>query len=298
VNLDLKLASGQKNSLTAYLFDPAGRNTVAAPIRPDRDRFTATLGPTDLEPGVWELDLYANYLNTSSAAVKVALQSLPVVRTLPEKATAKLGQGQAPSATITVISDFPSTIRGDAKGSVLGNITERDQKIKEASWSRTFSVAAGEEGVTFDLSLSPRDFNLFTDMAVQVLDAEGKALVSEGMSYRKGSYDFDPPKGAKPDAKYTLKISAATADPEDDSPSWTLHIRELHRYADPVPLAVKAGKESLVLYPEHPQDLSLQLKAVPPALPDGAAWLARVTFKDAETEGLVLPLELKLEPGK
>jgi hypothetical protein len=31
---------------------------------------------------------------------------------------------------------------------------------------------------------------------------------------------------------------------------------------------------------------------------DGAAWLARVTFKDAETEGLQLPLELKLEPGK
>jgi hypothetical protein len=298
VNIDLRLAPGQKNTLTAYLFDPAGRNTLATPLRPDRDRFTTTLGPADLEPGVWEIDLYASYLNTSPAALKVALQALPVVRTLPESATAKLGQGQAPSATITVISDFPSTFRGEGKGSVLGNVTERDQKVKQASWKKTFSVAAGETGVTFDLSLSPEDFGKFTDTAVQVLDAEGQALMSEGMGYRKGSYYFDPPRGAKAEAKYTLQISAATADPDDDSPSWTFHIRELHRYADPVPLTVKAGKDSLVLYPEHPQDLSLQLKAVPPALPDGAAWLARVTFKEAETEGLQLPLDLKLEPGK
>jgi len=298
VNMDLKLASGQKSTVAVYLFDPAGRSIIVAPLRPDRDRFTTSLGPADLAPGVWELDLYANYLNTSPAALKVTLQALPVVRSLPEKATAKLGQGQAPSATVTVISDFPSAIRGEAKGSVLGNVTERDQKIKQASWSKKFSVASGEAGVTFDLSLSPEDYNQFTDIAVQVLDADSKSLVSEGMGYRKGSYEFDPPKGAKPDAKYTFKISAATADPEDDSPSWTLHIRELHRYADPVPLTVKAGKENFVLYPEHPQDLTLQLKAVPPALPDGAAWLARVTVKDAETAGLQLPLELKLEPGK
>ena len=195
-------------------------------------------------------------------------------------------------------SGFSSAIRGEAKGSVLGNVTEKDQKLKKAAWSKTFSVAAGEAGVTFDLYLSPEDYNQFTDIAVQVLDADSKSLVSEGMGYRKGSYNFDPPKGAKPDAKYTLKVSAATADPDDDSPSWTLHIRELHRYAEPVPMTVKAGKESLVLYPEHPQDLTLQLKAVPPALPDGAAWLARVTLKDAEREGLVLPLDIKLEPGK
>ncbi len=298
VNLDLELAPGQRNAATVYLFDPAGRNAATASLRPDRDRFTTTLGPTDLEPGVWELDIYANYLNTSPAALKVALQALPVVRALPEKAVAKLGQGQAPSASLTVISGLSSAIRGEAKGVVLGNVTERDQKVKKASWNKTFSVASGEAGVTFDLSLSPEDYNQFTDIAVQVLDADSKSLVSEGMGYRKGSYDFDPPKGAKPDSKYTLKVSAATADPENDSPSWTLHIRELHRYAEPVPLTIKAGKENIVLYPEHPQDLTLQLKAVPPALPDGAAWLARVTFKDAEREGLVLPLEVKLEPGK
>ena len=298
VNLDLKLAPGQKNAVVAYLFDPAGRNTATAALRPGRDRFVTSLGPADLEPGVWELDLYANYLNTSPATLKVALQAMPVVRTLPEKTSTKLGQGQAPSATVTVISGYSSALRGDAKGSVLGNVTERDQKVKQASWSKKFSVAPGEAGVTFDLSLSPEDYNQFTDMAVQILDADSKSLVSEGMGNRKGSYDFDPPKGAKPDAKYTLKLSAATADPDDDSPSWTLHIRELHRYAEPVPMTVKAGKENLVLYPEHPQDLTLQLKSVPPALPDGAAWLARVTFKDAEREGLVLPIELKLEPGK
>ena len=238
-------------------------------------------------------------MNTSPASVKVSLQALPLCRTISEKVPAKLGQGQSPSATITVASSWVHALRGEGKGLVTGNVTEKDHKLKKAEWNRTFSVAPGEAGVTFDLSLSPEDFNKFTDIAVQIVDADGKALVSEGMTFRKGTFELDPPNVAKADAKYTLRVSAATADPDDDSPAWTLHVREIHRYAEPVPVAVKQGKEArLVLYPDHPQDLTLQLKSVPPALPEGAAWLAKITLKDAEHEALQLPLELMLEPGK
>jgi len=299
VGVEVKLLPNQKNSVVAYLFDPEGRSVMTSPVRPGREKAATTLGPAELEPGVWELDLYASYMNTSPASVKVSLQALPLCRTIPEKVSAKLGQGRSPSATITVATSWVHALRGEGKGLVTGNVTEKDQKLKKAEWSRTFSIAPGEAGVTFDLSLSPEDFNKFTDIAVQIVDADGKALVSEGMSYRKGTFELDAPKDAKADAKYTLRVSAATADPDDDSPDWTLHVREIHRYAEPVPVAVKEGKDArLVLYPDHPQDLTLQLKSVPPALPEGAAWLAKITLKDSEHEALQLPLELKLEPGK
>ena len=40
------------------------------------------------------------------------------------------------------------------------------------------------------------------------------------------------------------------------------------------------------------------MRAVPPALPEGASWLAEVQLKDGEKEGLVLPLKLELTPDK
>jgi subtilisin family serine protease len=299
VGLDIRLAAGTKNTVQVYLFDPEGRHSRSGALRPDRDRFVATIGPADLEPGVWELDLYANYANTSTASVKAVLQGFPVGRTAPDRATVSLGQGQSPSGTMTLTSGPGQPIRGEGRGTVVGNVTDTDVKLHAATWSKSFGVAPGEAGVTFELSVSAEDFNLFTDTAVQVLDSDGKALSSEGLTYRKATLEFDPPGGAKPDATYTLKVTAATADPGVEPPSWTLHLGEVHRYADPVAIAVTSGKEGkLALYPNHEVTLTLQLKAVPPALPAGAAWLAEVTLKDSERETLQLPLELRLEPGK
>lgn len=299
VGLDVRLGPGQRGVALVYLFDPEGRQARFGMLRPGRDKFAAALGPRDLAPGVWELDLYASYANTSPSAMKAVLQAFPAGLTVPDKATLRLGQGQTPAATLTLLTGPGTTLRGEGAGEVVGNITDREVKVHSSTWSKGFGLAPGESGVTFELSVSPEDFELFTDTAIQVLDASGKALASEGLTYRRATLEFEPPKGAKPDARYTLKVTGATADPDVESPSWTLHVREVHRYAEPVAISVKQDKQAqLVLYPNHGQALALQLKAVPPALPDGAAWLAEVKIKDAEREALQLPLEIKLEPAK
>jgi hypothetical protein len=209
----------------------------------------------------------------------------------------RLTQGKAPSAELAVASSLPFALRGTGTGEVIGAVTETDVTVSGASWKRSFTLAPGESGVTFGLEMSPEDFGLFTDVAVRVLDSEGKSLESDGMSFRKLSLEFEPPAGAEPGAAYRLAVDAATADPDGGSPNWTLKVRELHRYAEPVPLTVKQGKqERVVLYPDHAASLTLQLKGVPPALPEKSAWLAEVTLKDAERENLWIPLELKLEP--
>jgi hypothetical protein len=49
-----------------------------------------------------------------------------------------------------------------------------------------------------------------------------------------------------------------------------------------------------VLYPDHEGTLDLSLDAVPPALPEGAYWLADLSLSDSTNEALKLPLELWL----
>jgi hypothetical protein len=74
-------------------------------------------------------------------------------------------------------------------------------------------------------------------------------------------------------------------------------VEELHRFAEPVTLNVTQGKEkNLVLYPDRRTALTLEAASVPPALPDGALYLATVTVQDAEREALRLPLEIRLGP--
>jgi hypothetical protein len=94
-------------------------------------------------------------------------------------------------------------------------------------------------------------------------------------------------------------VAGATADPDDDGPSWSLRVVEIHHFADPVALAVKQGKaRGVTLYPDHAARLSLEAASVPPALPDGAAWMAEVTFKSGDKATMVLPLELMLGKDK
>ncbi len=298
VLVEARQEPGSHNTVMTYLFDPEGRELRTGALTPEHDRVHFSLGHGDLEPGVWELDLYASYANPVPVSVKVALQAFPLCGTFPEDVKPKVVLGEAPHADVLLVSAYDRTFRGEGTGSIVGAAVEQDATVHAALWSRTFSVAPGEAGVTFRLSLSPEDFDKFTDIAVQVLDKEDKALVSTGLNYRKGTVEFDPPAGAKPDATYTLRVAAATADPDTSAPEWALHVRELHSYAQPVALSVKQGKEArIVLYPELAERVSLELARVPPALPDGAYWLAEVVFKDSERESVQLPLELHLESG-
>ena len=294
---DLKLAEGQANrTIQCTLFDPEGRESSYAVLRPDRQRATFSLGPRELEPGVWELDLYAGYLNPGPVSAAVSVQAFASAAPVPRGVPARLSQGKAPTAEFALASSLPFVLRGSGSGEVVGSLSERDVKVSGASWKRSFTLAPGESGATFGLEMSPEDFGLFTDIAVRVLDPEGKALESDGMSFRRLSLEFEPPAGAKPGTTYTLAVDAATADPDEGSPKWPLKVRELHRYAEPVPLAVKQGKqERVVLYPDREARLTLQLKEVPPALPEKAAWQAEVTLKDAERDTLRIPLEILLE---
>jgi len=300
LSVNFELDAGQENrSLAISLCDPEGREAKYLVLRPEKRKLSAALGPGELMPGVWEIDLHADPNNPGPASVKISARAVPLARTAPEKIHVKLAAGQAPQGEFSVFSSFPSALKGQGSGAVVGSTMDRSVAVSGASWKENFSLAPGESRLTFELSMPAEDFALFTDVALQILDSDGKALVSDGMTFKKSRLEFEPPTGAKIEAKYTLAVRGATADPAKASPAWSLRVKEQRTYSERVPLTVKQGKEDgIVLYPDHESVLVLQMKSVPPALPEGASWLAEVQLKDAEKEGLLLPLRLELTPEK
>ncbi len=294
----LEAPDGQRGFIIAQLFDPEGREEAFTVTREGRERTTLRVKTGDMAPGVWELDLYPYYSNTSPVSLKVTARTFPLVCPVNDKITVTMAaQGGVPEGHVTVTSALPETFKGRASGKIVGSVTEEKVSLDTATWSKTFHVAPGESSVHFRLEMSQQDWNLFTDVAVQILDAGGKAIASNGMEHRFVSIGMTPPNGGNTKDIYTLKVMGATADPDDSSPSWTLEVKEVHKYSNP--LAIEIGKKGAVtLYPDHPDTLSFKVKGVPPALSGGASWLGNISFKSDRRPALVLPLEVELSPKK
>jgi len=296
--LRVEITGGDRGAAAVSLYDPEGRECGYAVLRPDRKRADLAVSSGDLERGVYELDLYGNYLNPDAVDVKADVRALPVAGLPPgHPVTMTLAAGKPASAEVSLTSGLPFTFEGRGSGEISGLAVSKTQKLKKAEWSRTFSLGPGESSAEFELEMSSADFAKFTDVAILITDSDGKSSVNEGMSYRRARIAFEPPEGSKPGEKFTLQVKGGTADP-DGTPSWTLSVREVHRFAVPVGLKVTKGKsDEVVLYPDKATALTLTAKDALPALPEGAAWVGKVTLTDRERETLKLVLDLTLRPS-
>jgi len=298
VTLSAELPEGGEGTVLVDLFDPEGREHVLGRLSPERRRLETGLDPLILEPGVWELDLYAYHDNPRASDAEVRVRAVPAVLPLDGRIPLEIGAGERPHADLHLLSGLEETLRGTVTVSVTGGAVLHREEMKKSKYTRNFSVLRGESEVEFRFALPAEDFNLFTDLAIQVLDRSGAALVQDGLSYRKGTVTFEPPEGTSPDDVFTLKLVAATADPDTSKPEWTLEVEEIHRYASPLPVRVEqeGAGSGVVLYPDHPAELELYLDAPPPAAADGGHWILEAEIRDSRRENLRIPLELRLVP--
>ncbi len=298
VTLEAVLPESSNGRILVDLFDPEGREHILGRLSPEKRRVETRIDPLILEPGVWELDLYAYYDNAGPAEASVRIRAVPMVMPADNEIPLELEAGKAPHADLHLTSGLGETLEGSIHASVTGSIFVHDEELKKSKYKRKFSVLEGESSVEFRFSLSGEDFNLFTDMAVMILNSSGGALVQDGLAYRKGVVEFEPPEGTTSDDVFTLKLIAATADPDVSRPKWTLRIEEIHRYTSPIPVDVtmENGSSKVVLYPDHPAELELDLGSAPPAVATGGYWLLEGEIQDARQRDLRIPLEIKLKP--
>jgi len=295
LRIKLKAPAGQDALLVGYLYDPEGRESDYTFTRKGRTEGILSPDEGSLVPGVWEVDVYSYYSNKATADVTLTATTLPLAHASTKTLDVSVKQGESPRGSVKLTSALPSVFHAKASGKLIGSVVEKVHNLSSSTWTKSFKVAPGESGVHFRLSMPPEDWNLFTDVAVMILDSEGKAVVSTGMGYRFITLDLDAP---KPGASYKLKVIGATADP-DSTPSWKLRLKEAHLYAKKIPVSVLSKeKGSFVLYPNHPTSLTLKVNGVPPAIPDDATWLVEVKLKDTRRPEFSFPLEFKLKPEK
>jgi len=291
--LHVELAKdSREHGALVTLFDPEGRRRVLGRLSPSRTRLDASIPPRAMQAGVWELDVSAKDANTEPATATVTVETVPLLRPASRTVDLEHPAGSTPHGSIRITSALDRTWMGQGSGSVVGTVLHREEDIRGTTWTAPLAFAPHESAIDLYLEMPAGDWNLFTDVAVQVLDGTGKAVLSDGFGYRKLHLHVNRPE--QEDAKLTLKIMAATADPDCGSPGWHLRVHEIRRYAKPIPVTVRPsdGKRS-ILYPDHDAMLELELGATPPAPSSGAAWLLELQLKPEEEDLPAIELELE-----
>jgi hypothetical protein len=271
-----------------FVLDPTGQAIAMQSRVTSSERGSialATVTGEKLTPGVWEIVTYASFRNrkTSRYDLKVRFRSLnaPHIRHWETQA------GRAPSGTFYVTNLYDTRFSGSVTGALFGY---RREKTYSADTDRlSISVPMNEEieRVDFELTLAPKTYNRFTDIAIAVEDEQGINVVESGFNNGTARITVHNPGGSH---ELNLKIQGALTRGEDDTP-WQLHARETwvrKRQAN-----VEIGDTTL--YPQVRESLTFQLSETPPAAPAGYSNYGEIIFREGSSGEVWLTLPMMIQ---
>ncbi len=242
---------------------------VRVDTRNDRRESSYTVSE-ELVPGIWELPVVNVKADESSAySLEVRFDGVTLD---PKEITELSGKaGSKPSGSINILNVFDRPTTVNMSGQIEGYRKTIRKTLKPDDDTATipldFTSAIGS--VRIRLEVGDKTYAKFTDCAVSVFDASGKAVAKDGLNEPVLTLTVGNP---SPDAESTsgkLEIRPAFMHHDlDDSAEFDITIDYL--YAEPINIAVKRGDASSVtLYPGIPLELSLAAEAVLPASPEG-----------------------------
>ncbi len=244
-------------------------------------RSTTILAP-ELVTGIWEINV-ATAITARAATdyrLTVAFDGYDTAPTtvtdISRKETGKPAQGQ-----VTVTRFLPGVFRGQATALIQGFSSEQDVSIQDAdTWDHSFTLDTTTPRAEFHLEMTEKVANLFTDCAVNILDANGKAVRATGFDGLVADLDIALPEG-QDQATFKFQVVGAFAIPVDMA-DWGFTYRERDFLASAVLGEVSGPGRTLQLYAGVPTELKLSFDSSWPAAPDNRQVFGVVRFQDRE----------------
>ncbi|MCB1185110.1 S8 family serine peptidase, partial [bacterium] len=286
VRLEVSGDTGAQDGAGVYLEidDPEGtvRGGWSGYARKTGDQIRdLSVAAPELYPGTWELNVVSGIANLdrSDYRLTVSFDGYEVdasgLAGLAPKAPGKPARG-----ALTVTRVFPGVFEGEVTAAITGFAGEREIEVKDTdTWELPFTLDATTPAAAFRLTMTKKVGNLFTDCAINILDADGRAVVSSGFDGLEGEAEVALPAGADK-ATYTLQVVGAFALAADMA-DWGFTLAEEYDLAEPVAGTVKrSGGGALKLWAGVPTDLSVAFEGTWPAAPAGLAPAGFVAFRD------------------
>lgn len=296
--MDLRVSPSrdQAAQVHAYLYDSRGRKLpLASPLAASERNSVAegVLAKGDLlEPGTLELVLHAFPANRHDSRVDIevrfyAIEAEPI-RSL------SLDPGAPPKAHIEVVNGLSVPFAGRAAGRIGGCQRTMKKTVGADRLREGFHLSPEVEAVEFDLRMSPQDYARFTDIAVSILDRDGKAVHKAAFENRVLRFSFRNPDPGRAESDWTLEVTAGRA--EGGGPGARLDVSMRYVQKDQVMLTGSvAGAQRVELYPSVATAVDVKASATPRACGQGETWFGELDFT-SERDGRVwlrVPVEAR-----
>jgi len=285
--------AGRYTHTRLALFDPRGAEVGAEEALADSTRgrsARALISGEDLVPGVWEIVANTHYKarKTSTFDLHVAFSGFHWET--PDVVDYEMGG--KPRGFLTLRSTLDEHFKGRAEGELSGFWRTDRHSVEGDEISIPIALDEDTELVTYDLRMDASTYARFTDVAVNLLDSDGKVVEKEGFSMKTTRISLLGPAGGGTGTSYTLQVIGALAGENRDP--WELVVEERVRIRDRAPLEIWCGGyTNFHLYPGQEKSCELEISKVPRAAPEGYLYDGEVHLRDDTGRGTVLSFPLR-----
>ena len=277
MNISMSPVNDKWYNMVLYLFSPDGNNphTIYSVNNNNKKEVSIHIPEEDLFKGTWELIPYCYYQSKKTSYYNLnvkfySVSSEPDTITNIEIPDDGFGKG-----TFKIINNYNKPVYFNATGNIAGYYKLDNYNKKNVNtFKETISIPSDVNLVVLKIDMPKKEYNKVTDLAVNILDNSGKAVVSDGMSRKYHTIYFEPPASGK----YTLEMVPAFVSNQIKAKNWNFKITTYFYYKDAVPISVKLNKK--VLYPGIWQKGNFELKGRLPYCPDGYNTFGNIILKD------------------
>jgi tripeptidyl-peptidase-2 len=284
-----------KGDCSVSLFDNAGQEISKLGIRSGAKR-TSTIyfSGTQVTPGIWEADLSRTMSSEDERDLTVdftvEVQPLDI-----ENITTGIDNNDHATLGTTIANSTLLNYHAEPQATIDGYERTIDTEIAESDvFTLPFTSRAGERGVVFDISLPAEDYDLFTDIACQVLHPDSSAAFNSAFDYRKKIVPllFDAQdngdSSASANGNYLLSIRGGLALP-DHPHHWRLHIVERRFIHQGAFLAATPTQLTLPAY--QSQSVEFVSNQTTPITPAGYRLFGNMNLKKSDQDIIRIPIE-------
>ncbi len=234
----------------------------------------------EMEQGVWEIDVKRGIGSDDEkeSVVDLKVEALPLEVKQNWLSLSSMGK---PSGRFEITNSGGTEIALEsANAEIIGYERFIDTMITVGdAFLYQFTPHQGETNASFYCTLTREDYNLFTDIAFQILKPDLSTAANGGFDLRYAQAKVDFTKNDN--LTYTLKFKGGLANPEKPHPFRLLirERRELQQKNNYETLSCKVNPSSQILFPAQTEYLTISASDVIPSLPIGYSFFGDLFFK-------------------
>lgn len=266
-------------NVTGFVYDPAGMQySVTRPIASKEQNTEMEVIPHDaLRQGIWEVDIYSDFANEHASYydLSISFSSFKIEPITIADFTYEVGK--APRGDLQVTNQFAIPFYGFGRGTLLGYQRSQSKRIVGRDvFTYDFDVDSDIKMLEFDIQIEAESFIQFTDVAVTIYDARGKAVVRDAMDQLRTRLSLDRISGKA----FILEIMVAFAHAKADAP-WRFALTERYYTNETIGIKIYQGYDRVFkFYPFVMKELEFTMDQSPRIPPDGFSNFGIIEFID------------------